>query len=177
MGLVEYRKRKFLLTEKDLSYIEPHLTSLDLTGETKNFVDESIKAAGKQRRRHNRLIGVISVIVLLSITSLYGFFNAQRQGEEALQQKTRAEQNSEEAQTQRSIALQNESRAVESQRVAEVNSDEAQRQAEIAEQQRYVAELQKNAADSNRTEAEKQNCWPSFKKIVPSQREHGLWST
>jgi WD40 repeat protein/energy-coupling factor transporter ATP-binding protein EcfA2 len=155
-GLVEYRKRKFLLTEKDLSYIEPHLPSLDLTGETKDFVDESSKAAGKKRRRHNRLIGVISIIALLSVTSIYGFFDAQRQGKEALQQKTLAEQNSAEAQTQRSIALQNESRAVESQRLAELNSDEAQRQAEIAEQQRYVAELQKNAADSNRTEAEKQ---------------------
>lgn len=174
-GLVEYRKRKFLLTEKDLSYIEPHLLVLDLTGEVKNFVDESFKAAGKKRRRRNRVIGVIGLIVLLSLTSLYGFFDAQRQREEALQQKALAEQNAEEAQTQRSIAVQNESRAVESQRIAELNSDEAQRQAEIAEQQRYVAELQKNVADSSRTEAEKQKLLALIQKdSAESARERAL---
>lgn len=162
-GLSEYKKRQFLLTEKDLAYIEPHLPVLDLTGEVKDFVDESIKAAGKKRRRRNRVIGIISIIVLLSITSIYGFFDAQRQREEALQQKELAEQNAAEAQNQRaeaenqrSIAEENASFAQRSQQLAEMNAEEAQRQAEIAQTQSRIAEMQRNAADSSRIEAEQQ---------------------
>lgn len=155
-GLSEYKKRRFLLNEKDLSYIEPHLPVLDLKGEVKNFVDESIKAVGKKRRRRNRVIGIISVIVLLSITSIYGFFDAKRQREEALQQKELAEQNAETADIQRNIAQENETKAIKSQRLAELNADEAARQAEIAKQQKSIAEQQKNAADSSRVEAEHQ---------------------
>ena len=48
-GLAEYQKRGFLLNEQDLSYIQPHLEILDLSGELKEFVDESIKSAGKKK--------------------------------------------------------------------------------------------------------------------------------
>lgn len=155
-GLSEYRKRQFLLNERDLAYVEPHLPVLDLRGELKEFVHESINAAGKKRRTRNRIIGVIVIIVLLSISSIYGFFAAQKQRAVALEQKEIAEANAVAAQTQKTIAEENEIKAVESRQLAEQNANEAARQAAIARQQRLIADLQRMSADSSRIEAEQQ---------------------
>lgn len=155
-GLAEYQKRGFLLNELDLTYIKPHLEVLDLSDELKEFVRESLKSAGKKQRFRKRVIAIIVIIIALSITSLWGFFYAQRQKAEAVGQKTIAEQNAIAAKRQKEIAEQNEDMALFSKQRAELSAEEAKIQAELANQQQTIANEERLIAQSSQEEAELQ---------------------
>ncbi len=162
-GLAEYQKRKFLLNDKDLAYIEPHLPQLNLRGEIKEFVDESMDQAGRKRRIRKRVIAIVAIIIILLITSVIGFILAQQQREQALLQKEIAEENAYEAEEQKKLAEINASLAVEAQDEAEKNAEEASRQAfiaqeneQLAKEQASIAEQQRSLAQEQRVEAESQ---------------------
>ena len=155
-GLIEFQKRGFLLNEKDLTYIRPHLETLDLQEEVKKFVDESIRAVGKKRKLRKRVLGVIIIILLLAIMSLLAFFDAQRRRKEALDLKNLAEQNAQEAEDQKKNAEQNAALALISKQNAEESAGEALLQAQIAEQLRRIADTERLAAETSQEEAERQ---------------------
>lgn len=162
-GLVEYKKRNYLLNERDISYVQPHLEVLNLDGEVKIFVEESLKSVQKKQRTRKRVIGVVSIIVVLCITSIYGFITARQQratAEEqrqvAEEQRLLAEKNADEAQLQKNNAEQNAEQAFIARQEAEANAEEASTQATIANQQRNIANAQRAEAVASREEAELQ---------------------
>lgn len=141
-SLTEYRKRRFLLNDADLAYIEPFEDRLVLDRETREFIRESRKQSHKRHRTRRRFIIIGIVIVILMITSLLGFFYSQQQKKKAEEMASLARDESAKALEQRAVA--------ENQRIlAEQKEEEAALQANMAEEQRLKAEI-------SRTEAEKQ---------------------
>ena len=155
-GLAEYNRRGFLLNEHDLSYIEQHLDRLKLSGDLKKFVDASAKSVRKKRRTRKQVITIISIIVILLITSVYGFFDAQKQRQAALVQQGLAEESARVADDQKLIAQQNEQLAIASQQEAIISQQLAESNAEDASLQATIATRQRGIADQQRSEAENQ---------------------
>jgi WD40 repeat protein len=162
-GLIEYKKRGYVLNDRDMAYVQPHLEVLNLEGDLKQFVAESQKSVQKKQRTRKRVIGIVSLIVILCITSIYGFITARQQRETAEEQRSiaeeqriLAEQNAGEARIQKDNAEQNANLALDAQKQAENSADEASLQASIANQQRKIADQQRSEAILSREEAENQ---------------------
>ncbi len=162
-GLIEYKKRGYVLNDRDMAYVQPHLEVLNLDGDLKQFVDDSLKSVRKKQRTRKRVIGIVSLIVILCITSIYGFITARQQRAQAEEQrvfaeeqKNLAEQNAGEARLQKDNAEQNAQLADVARGEAEANADEASRQASIANRQRTIADQQRTDAVLSREEAENQ---------------------
>ncbi len=152
-GLVEYKKRGYVLNDRDMAYVQPHLEVLNLDGDLKQFVDASLKSVRKKQRTRKQVIVVISIIIVLCITSIYGFITASQQRTSAEEQKSLAVQNAKEARVQKDNAEQSAQLARIAQREAETNAEEASLQASIAARQQVIADQQRTVAETQRKEA------------------------
>ncbi len=138
----EYQKREILLSDEDISYIQPFIKRLSLGQEVFDFIELSIRKSGKKKRQRRAIRLISIVIVLLTLLSLYGFFSAQRQ-------KAKAEQMA-------NLAQEETKRTAEQKALADRQKLEAERQAQIAMKQSKIAEQQKMLAESAQRDALKQ---------------------
>ena len=182
-SLAEYHKRKFLLNDEDLAYIEPFESKLVLDKETREFIRESRKQSSKRRKTRKRFIFIAIVIVTLMFTSLFGFFYSRKQKDKAeemasmaREESVKAREQKEIAESQRQLAEQKEEEAAlqasmaEKQRLqAEISRVEAEKQRLIALEEKQSAEERKQQADNSRQQAEKSEQEAQMQKEIANQ--------
>lgn len=145
-SLNEYQKRGTLLSDEDLGYVAFYERNLEINKELREFIELSKRSSTKRLREKKTRAFIIAVILLLLLTSVFGFFYSQIQKGKAEEQTQIAEKESEEAVRQREIAELQQRRALESEA-------EAKMQANIANQQRLKAQEASQEANFQRNEA------------------------
>ncbi|MEQ8239857.1 MAG: hypothetical protein RIA69_11630 [Cyclobacteriaceae bacterium] len=176
----EYLKRGTLLTDEDLVYIAPFERHLSLDQACVDFIQLSKKKSAKRKKRQRIRIVIIGLIVLLSMTSLVGFFFSQEQKKRAENMAIVAKQKSEEAENQRGIAEEQKKQAKKSEELAieeaenarrerfeaQLAQKEAQMQRDRAEFQRLLADKQKQQAEAAQLRAEKSESAALASKVL-----------
>lgn len=152
----EYTKRDFLLNESDLAYVSPYQEKLQLPKKVTDFIEKSSKIIKKKKRSRKQFYTVVGIIVVLLITSVSFLVYSLQQKAIAEDLTEIANQESQEAQRQRSIADVQKSLADENAIKAEQQATLALNQSQIADEQRKLAEDQRILADKSRLEAERQ---------------------
>jgi hypothetical protein len=158
-----YQQRKVLLTENDLKYIALHENKLILNNELKDFIRNCKKEAqrARLRRRNFAIIAAASVIIVLSVFTLWAFIEktnaveqkkiAEGQKNEALKANAEAEKARSQAQEGRNKAEENETIAIEQKKRAEEQQLAAQKANREADNSRRQALTEKNKAEENET--------------------------
>ena len=158
-----YQQRKVLLTENDLKYIAIHENILILNNELKDFIKTCKKEAqrARLRRRNFAIIAAASVIIVLSVFTLWAFIEktnaveqkkiAEGQKNEALKANAEAEKARLQAQEGRNKAEENETIAIEQKKRAEEQQLAAQKANREADNSRRQALTEKNKAEENET--------------------------
>jgi energy-coupling factor transporter ATP-binding protein EcfA2 len=146
-----YQQRKVLLTENDLKYISIHENKLILNDELKEFIKTCKKEVqrARQRRRNIAVTVAVSLIIVLSVFTLWAFIertNALEQKKLADGQKNEAIKANAETEKARKLALEGKNKA-------EVNEAIAVEQKKLAEEQRQAALQANKEAENSRRQA------------------------
>jgi WD40 repeat protein len=146
-----YQQRKVLLNENDLKYIAFHESKIILNDELKDFIKTCKKEVqrARQRRRNIAIVAAVSLIVILSVFTLWAFIERTN----ALEQKKFAEGQKNEAIKANMEAEKARAQALEGKNKAEENEAIAVQQKKLAEEQRQVALQANREAENSRRQA------------------------
>lgn len=146
-----YQQREVLLTENDLKYISLHENKLILNEELKDFIKTCKKEVqrARQRRRNIAVVSAVSLIVILSVFTLWAFIERTN----ALEQKKFAEGQKNEALKANVEAEKAKVRALEGKNKAEENEAIAVEQKKLAEEQRQATLQANREAENSRRQA------------------------
>jgi WD40 repeat protein/energy-coupling factor transporter ATP-binding protein EcfA2 len=146
-----YQQREVLLTENDLKYISLHENKLILNEELKDFIRTCKKEVqrARQRRRNIAVVAAVSLIVILSVFTLWAFIERTN----ALEQKKFAEGQKNEALKANVETEKARAQALEGKNKAEENESIAVEQKKLAEGQRQAALLANREAENSRIQA------------------------
>ena len=156
-----YQEKNILLTQHDLNYISPYLSSLSISHDELNFIQDSRRELDRKKKRRALIISII--ITLLSMISLIAFWQYMRANRalKAAEQATIQAQNEKEKaeKLSRDNALLAEANAAEAQRnkaladsnevLAKEAQAEARAKAMLAYENRRLAELANERAKRN----------------------------
>ncbi len=177
-ALVNYEKRKHLLSAEDLNYIAPYEDKLFLNEKSQDFIDESRKASQRaRRRRQNIAIAAASVIfIVLSFFTIWAMRDrvnavvqrqiAENQRNAAVRLRDEAVAARQEADSSRVRAEENEKIAQEAQRQSDRNRLNAERASAAANEQRKIAEQMTAVAKEQAKKAENE------RQVADTQRLH-----
>lgn len=166
ISLIEYKKRGTLLKEEDLDYLNGHQRKLELDSEMEEFIQKSRRQSSRTRRKrqNQRVIGAL--ILLLALSSLYGWYYSQGEKARADQAAQVAQEESLKAQEQKGIADQERFKAEAN---AQIALDEKQK-AEAAKEN-ALAESQRARIAENSAREEKQKAEAEREKAIASEVE------
>jgi hypothetical protein len=146
-----YQQREVMLTENDLKYISLHENKLILNEELKDFIKRCKKEVqrARQRRRNIAVVAAVSLIVILSVFTLWAFIERTN----ALEQKKFAEGQKNEALKANVETEKARTQALEGKNKAEENEAIAVEQKKLAEEQRQAALQANSEAENSRKQA------------------------
>lgn len=150
----EHEKRDFLLNESDLAYIAPFEKKLDLSSAFLAFIEKSKTAVSKSKRSKKRIVTVALTFGILSAVSLLAFIYAFDKQIEANKNAELANEQSQEALTQKESAEQQKTLAQQQKLEADNQAKIAREQSAIALTQRQEAERQRQLAASLQLKAQ-----------------------